>query len=133
MKVIFFPYCQVVHDQVINIKKFQIDFLKILKMNICFGSYFWKIILIKTWNLLMSLIKHRDMTKKFLVFVSTSFSPYVLPGMEYQKHMLVSYFWIYPGWGKDNRAFLSSYQWVYITMFSGDHVMPKTSGSGDTF
>ena len=33
----------------------------------------------------MSLIRHRDMTKTFLVFVSTSLSSYVVPGMEYEE------------------------------------------------
>ena len=51
----------------------------------CFGSYFWQIILIKTWNLLMSLIRHRDMTKTIVVFASMSLSLYVFPGMEYQE------------------------------------------------
>ena len=66
-------------------KKCQIDFLENWKMSFCFGSYFWKIILIKTWNLLMSLIRRRDMTEHFLVFVSICLSPYAFPGMEYQE------------------------------------------------
>ena len=33
----------------------------------------------------MALIKHRDMTENVLVFASTSFSPYILPGMEHQE------------------------------------------------
>ena len=62
----FSPYHQVVHDQVIQIKIKKFNwFTKFLENRRLFWIIFWKNILIKTWNWPISMIRHRDMTKKF--------------------------------------------------------------------
>ena len=120
----YFPFCNFE-------KKSQIGFLKEKKKNtFCFGSFFLKIILLESWNLPMSLIRCWAMTGYFQIFESKCISSYAFPGMEYQETSVSFTFLTNHHLGKKNNfAFLSSFQQTHIPMFSGYHLMPKTTGS----
>ena len=83
-----------------TLKNVNLFFSLIGKLSFCFCSYFWKNILLKSWNLLRSLIKQRAMTGHFLVSVSMCLSLYAFPGMEYQEISVGFTFLMIPMLGK---------------------------------
>ena len=87
-------------------------------------------ILSKTLNLLMPLIRHRGMTKNFLVFMSTCLSPYALSGMEYQEISVGFIFPTIPRLEKRQSCISELISLYMISMFSGRDLLPKTPESG---
>ena len=111
------------------LKKCLICFLLFLKLSFCFGSYFWKMILWKSWNLFMSLIRRRAKPGHFLVFESTCLSPYAFPGMEHQETSVGFTFLTIPRLGKRQFCISEIFSVNAYTNVQCHPFMPKTPES----